>query len=272
MADNPLSARELILTLIDSTSASSLSASYFITAGEIFAMDSGGIRVALARLVRDSSLVQAGRGSYALGSRAGKLHSLVQNWSHVEASLKVWSGGWLSVFIGHLARSNKTQVRRSERSLQLHGFAEAQPGLWLRPDNLKAPLTTVFESLTALGLASDSIAAEISRLEPPDSINPAQLWRRATLEQCYHAHIETLTTSGERLAALEHRQAAGETLLIGRRVTRDILLDPLLPDELVDTTLRRAMIQAMKEYDKVGKSLWRQFFLEHESRAQKPAA
>jgi phenylacetic acid degradation operon negative regulatory protein len=186
--------------------------------------------------------------------------------------LKAWSGGWLSIFVGHLARSNKTQVRSTERSLQLHGFAETQPGLWLRPDNLRASLSAVFKSLTALGLASNSIGAEINRFEPPDSINPAQLWHRAALERLYRAHIATLATSRDKLATLEHRQAAGETLLIGRRVTRDVLLDPLLPDELVDAELRRAMIDAMKEYDKVGKSLWREFFLEHERQAQNPAA
>ena len=141
MSDNPLSAlsaRELILTLIDSSAVESLTARYFVAAGALFEMDPGSIRVALARLLRDASLIRARRGSYALGSRAGTLHSLVRNWAQVEDSLKNWTGGWLSVYASHLPRSDKTRVRNAERALRLFGFADLRSGLWIRPDNLRA--------------------------------------------------------------------------------------------------------------------------------------
>ena len=115
-SDDRLSARELVLALMDSATARSLSASYLIAAGQLFEMDAGSIRVALARLVRNGSLSTAGRGRYALGSRAGTLHTLVRNWSRAEQSLAAWSGGWLAVFVSHLARSNKTRVRGNERA------------------------------------------------------------------------------------------------------------------------------------------------------------
>ena len=50
-----LSARELILTLIDSAASQSLSARYFVAAGQLFDMDSGSMRVALGRLVREGA-------------------------------------------------------------------------------------------------------------------------------------------------------------------------------------------------------------------------
>ena len=87
------SARELILTLIDSAASKTLSARYFVAAGELFEVDPRSIRVALGRLVKDGSLVQVERGTYSLGSRGGTLHRLVRNWSRVESSLKPWRGG-----------------------------------------------------------------------------------------------------------------------------------------------------------------------------------
>ena len=89
-----LSARELILTLIDSTTRATMSARYFVAAGEVFNIDQGSIRVALGRLVKDGSLNQSGRGLYQLGTRAGTLHRLVRNWSKVESSVKPWTGNW----------------------------------------------------------------------------------------------------------------------------------------------------------------------------------
>ncbi|MFV2090120.1 MAG: hypothetical protein ACC642_05655, partial [Pseudomonadales bacterium] len=197
----------------------------------------------------------------------------VRNWSQAEASLKRWSGAWLAIYVGHLARSNKTQVRSTERALKLYGLAQAKPGLWVRPDNLKVQLGEIRASLLALGLARMSIAAHISHFEPDGSIVPSELWNRSELECRYGKHIRELAASGRRLAHLDDQKAAGEALLIGRRVTRDILLDPLLPDELIDGDLRRCMVAAMRDYDKTGKSLWRRFFAAHQQRnAQKPAA
>ena len=275
-----LTARELILTLMDSTAATDLGVSYFVAAGSIFDMDAGNIRVALARLVKDGSLVALARGRYGLGSRRGTLNTLVRNWSRAENSLVDWSGGWLTILLGHLARSDKTRVRSNHRALSLYGFAEARPGLWLRPDNLVDAFATVRSALIELGLDRDSIAAEVRRFEPDDTFDPATLWKTEKLEDRYRAHLERLADSTARLPGMDDPAAARETLLVGRQVTRDILLDPLLPDELVEGGLRRAMVAAMQDYDRLGKNYWRTFFERHEGSAfeteggadQKPAA
>ena len=272
--DNPLSARELILTLMDSASARTLSASYLIAAGRLFDMDPGSIRVALARLVREGSLSGAGRGRYALGSRAGTLHSLVKNWSRAEASLVSWQGEWLTVLIGHLARSNKAAVRGNERALTLFGFAQMAAGLWVRPANLTRTLDQVRADLLELGLVPGSLCAQIRQFAPPERLDPRDLWQTDTLARRYHENVERLDRSTARLATLDDAAAARETLLIGREVTRAILLDPLLPDALVDAGARRLMIEAMRDYDRVGKAYWREFFRQHEGEKQdqNPAA
>lgn len=257
-----ISARELILTLIDSA-AGSLTASYFVSAGELFQMDSGSIRVALARLIRDGSLKQVERGVYGLGSRGGTLHSLVRNWSHVEMSLKPWGGGWLGVFTAHLGRGNKTQVRSRDRALTLFGFAALEAGFWVRPDNLVADLPSLQTSLRELGLDEAAFACVMAELIPEANIQPRLLWDRDLLERRYRDHSRALSESMARLPALDGVAAAKETLLIGRAVTRDILLDPLLPPELVNASLRHEMIEAMRAYDRQGKAFWREFLASH---------
>lgn len=272
--NHPLSARELILTLMDSTRARALSASYLIAAARLFDMDPGSVRVALARLVREGSLTGAGRGRYALGSRAGTLHSLVKNWSRAEASLIDWTGEWLTVLVGHLARSNKAAVRGNERALNLFGFAEMASGLWVRPANLARSLDQVRADLLELGLVPGSLCAQIRQIAPPERLDPEPLWQTDALAERYQRNMRRLADSTARLADLDDPAAARETLLIGRDVTRDILLDPLLPDALVDAVARRQMIAAMRDYDRIGKAYWREFFQQHEDDAasQNPAA
>ena len=262
MSDLSLSPREMILTLIDSAASSTLSAGYFIAAGELFGLDPRSVRVALVRLVKDGSLLNSERGMYSLGSRGGTLHTLVRNWAQVETSLKRWSGGWLAVFTAHLTRSNKTSLRSRERALGLFGFAESTPGLWIRPDNLVMPLAQLHAALGELGLDDKAVACVISEMLPAET-RLEKLWDRQALEDQYHQHLQTLQTSMAGLDTLSDREAGKETLLLGRQVTRSILLDPLLPPEMIDAELRQQMVTTMREYDSLGKSFWRSFYASH---------
>jgi phenylacetic acid degradation operon negative regulatory protein len=234
-ADNRLSARELILALVDSSSAATLSASYFIAAGALFAMDSGSIRVALARLVKDAALRTGGRGLYQRGSRGGELHSMVRHWANVEEQLISWPGTWLGVSVGHLNRSNRTRVRGSE---------------------LRA-------RMMELGFPGEGLLMEISSLSPAEQWQPDRLWPISDLERGYQDNVDRLRDSEARLKTMAAQAAARETLLLGRAVTRAILLDPLLPEQLINTQLRRQMIMAMQHYDQLGKTIWRDFYQRH---------
>ena len=263
MPDLDITARELILTLIDSTAVESLTAGYFIAAGNLFDLESSAVRVALARLVKDDSLVQVERGVYGLGSRGGELHSMVRNWSSVEHGLKPWNGSWIVAFLGHLKRTNKTEVRARERALRLLGLAATDFGLWLRPDNFVEPLTTTRTRLVQLGMDEAAMLASIVELQPPQAIDPQRLWQTSVLEATYREHLAQIEASTRRLKSMDDASAARETLLLGRATTRQILLDPLLPGEMVDQNLRRAMIDAMRGYDRLGRKYWAQFYKSH---------
>lgn len=259
-----LTARELILALMDSTAAESLSARYLIAAGALFDMDAGSIRTALVRLVRSGVLTTSGRGRYAPGPKGDALKSLVRNWYRVEDALVPWSGHWLAVFVSHLGRSHKTRLRSNQRALKLLGFAEAETGLWVRPANFARTPAAVRSELLALGLDPQSRLALVEAFEPDSFVDPERLWDTSVLDHRYRDDTLMLQESLSRFGDLPLAAAARETLLIGREVTRHILLDPLLPDELVNAAARRTMIDTMRHYDRIGRRLWRAFYRRHE--------
>lgn len=258
MEDVNLSARQLILALLDSAPTPQIRAASLVAAGELFGMDAGAIRVATARLVRDRILESTGRGEYTVGGGGVGLHRTVLSWAELEQTLKPWTGDWLAVYLGSLKRTNKTQVRARERALQLRGFAALDPGLAVRPANLKASLPELLEDLRLLGL--DKSAGLYRVAETVGGPSFATLWDTDDLTARYQRHIDALARSTRGIADLSPRAAARETLLVGRAAIRDILRDPLLPAELVDSRLRRELVTRMKQYDRLGKSCWRAFY------------
>jgi phenylacetic acid degradation operon negative regulatory protein len=257
--DNALTAAELILALMDSAANPELKSRYFVAAGMLFAIDPRTMRVALTRLVKNGVLVQMHRGLYGLGPRGGELHTTVRNWATVEDNLTTWNGGWIAVYLGHLRR-NKADVRQRERALRLLGLAPADANLWIRPANLKSSLNEVRERLLGLGLSTAAMVVALEDLLPKNAIRVDQLWDIATLEQRYRTRITELADSQHDAATLTLEDRARKTLLLGRAVTRDILIDPLLPKQMLDTDLRRRMIKAMRDYDRLGKACWREYY------------
>lgn len=262
MQSNTLSPRDLILTLIDSAASPTLTARYFVAAGDLFELDSGSMRVALARLVKEGALRQPERGTYALDSRAGTLHRLVRNWAQIESSVKPWDETWLAVYVAHLPRSAKTQLRARERALRLFGFAEVHTGLWIRPDNLVMPIAELHLGLQDLGLDPAAMLFQLDNPRP-DILSQNDLWPRAQLEQGYQDNINALAASTERLSNYSATQTAREVLALGRRVTRSILLDPLLPAELINVQLRQQMVNDMRAYDRLARPYWRKLYRQY---------
>jgi phenylacetic acid degradation operon negative regulatory protein len=54
-----------------------------------------------------------------------------------------------------------------------------------------------------------------------------------------------------------------ESFIVGGSMIRQLVHDPLLPDELLSSDDRRALIEAMREYDKLGRACWAPFMQKH---------
>ena len=255
-----LSAPALILSLMDSAPQARLSAAAMVAAGELLGIDSRAIRVAAARLVKKGVLGQRRRGVYQVGSRGDRLHRQVLAWHRVEEQVRAWDDRWVAVFTAHLSRTDKSALRGRERALRLKGFAGVTAGLAVRPANLTLTLTELRGELVELGLDPDAWVVGLDEDDPVHPLEPARLWDLAGLNERYRADLARLAASTGRVPALDVRAAARETLLVGRDVMHHILVDPLLPDGLVDVALRRRLIAAMAAYDRLGKSCWRNFY------------
>jgi phenylacetic acid degradation operon negative regulatory protein len=54
-----------------------------------------------------------------------------------------------------------------------------------------------------------------------------------------------------------------ESFLLGGRVIRELVLDPLLPEPLLPTRERRALLDATRSYDQLGRRAWAAFMASH---------
>ena len=67
------------------------------------------------------------------------------------------------------------------------------------------------------------------------------------LEQGYRASLREIAESEARMEQVSEARAMVESFLLGGRVIGQLGLDPLLPEPLVDTEPRWALVQAMRE-------------------------
>lgn len=252
-------AKRLILSMLAAPSLGRVEIGTLVTWGELFDIDSATMRVTASRLLRQGLLASPARGVYQIGPEGELLADTARAWVNAEQRVCNWQGDWLLVHSSHLGRSNKTALRARERAFRLTGLSQWAAGLHCRPANLVEPASNTRKRLLQLGLDKDAIVIVASAL--PGTREPAlfRLWPRRQLEQAYSKHIRAMQRSLKRLPSLSLPKAARESVQVGEAVIRQITTDPMLPRELLNTDLRREMIELMIEYDKAGRDIWAQF-------------
>lgn len=253
---DPVSPRSLALWLLSTAAPASLPASSLIGRAAIFGIEPAAVRVALGRLVRDGMAQQPERGVYALGPAAAALHAKARSWMRVEESVRPWAGAWIVVLTHQLGRSDRSRLQRRERALRLSGFAHAGAGTWVRADNLRQSIAELRAVIGGLGLEPEAPLLAGCIAEPEQDGSFRALWPAGALEEGYRYWLGEMAASEARMAGMSTIDAARETYLLGQSVLRAINSDPLLPAELVDVALRRAMVTAMKRYNAMALGHW----------------
>jgi len=69
--------------------------------------------------------------------------------------------------------------------------------------------------------------------------------------------------SAKRLPRLNPREAMAESFVLGGEAIRRIVRDPLLPEELLPSGERRAFVDTLRDYDRIGRACWRPFMEAH---------
>lgn len=255
--------KHLILDLMLASADQPLSARDAVLACALFSISENSLRVTLARLSAAGLIQLAGRGAYRLGPAATDLAGDVATWRQAQTRLRPWRGGYVMVYCGALARSDRAARQQRERALQMLGFRLLERGLYVRPDNIEADVHALRQRLHTLGLAPDAAVFLAQGLDPEREARIQQLWDGQALTQQYRQlrlQLQAwLAGAGQR--PLE--TAARESFLLGGSAIHQLVFDPLLPEPMVDSAERHAFIQTVHRFDEVGRTIWHRFFNQH---------
>ncbi|WP_299771015.1 PaaX family transcriptional regulator C-terminal domain-containing protein [uncultured Pseudoteredinibacter sp.] len=256
-----LKPKHLILNLLLEAERA-ISSQVFIRICQLFDITENSARVTLARLSSEGMVEAPERGLYQLGPRSRNLAADLASWRELESKLCDWDGSWIGVYQAMLGRSDRTALRRRERLLQLAGFSALEQGLAVRPNNLVGGVQALRKRLQSIGLEEEAIIFRIDELDGDSHKRAMSLWDRKDLEQHYRDAQKIMADWMARAEQLDPETAAKESFLIGDEYIRCIAYDPMLPEEMVDTQLRREYLQTLIAFDQMGKSIWQQLYQE----------
>jgi phenylacetic acid degradation operon negative regulatory protein len=250
------SPRSLILDLLSTLGRGAAPVRALVVAGRLFGIAENAMRVALTRLLADELVERDARGRYRLGPAAAAVSQETRGWRHIEEQRVLWDGGWVGVSTTGLPRGRAAQQRRRARALRLLGFRGLVPSLEIRPDNLAGGVAGVREHLAALGLEPPALVFRIDALDDESAARARGLWDGAALVASYREARAEIEASEARLPGLAPADAMTESFLLGGAAIRKLVLDPLLPEPIVPARERRALVAAMRRYDRLGRRAW----------------
>lgn len=236
--------------------------SALVEAAAVFGITSESLRVALARLLAAGLVQRDERGLYRLAATARAVQSQVESWTEIEQRVVPWTGAWIAACTGGLPRRDRKAMRRRRRAFRFLGFREMEPGLWLRPDNLRGGVAACRRRLHELGLEPAAPVFRATDLEGMEE-RAAALWQTQELCRSYRDLRAQLQRSAARLPTLPRARAMVESFVCGGEAIRHIVFDPLLPEPLVPVAERRALVEELKRYDKLGRLCWRELMRKH---------
>ncbi len=247
------SAPDLILDLLSAHGAA-LSVQAMCRSGALLGITESAIRVGLTRLLQEKKIVRGQRGMYAYQPDA--LGLVLDDWQDQDRRTIAWNQQWIAVYGANVPRGEKTIWRHHGLALALRGFAEFQPGLHIRPDNLSGGLQGFHAELLSLGLSPDAIVCRMVDLGPHQQSAACELWDSRLREAEYRRWITRLEKSRQTLRRLGQEQALRETLLQGRAAIAFLIRDPLLPPQLMPPEPRKALVDVVTEYTEQGRVMW----------------
>jgi phenylacetic acid degradation operon negative regulatory protein len=251
------SPKQLILGLMLAAKGKEVKAAHMVLACNLFGVSENSTRVALARLVAENQLKSAGRGVYTLGKHALSAGRDVQEWtSRLKATCK-WNGNFYAVYTAHLGRSNRKQLQVREKSLNLLGFREYQPGLFIRPANLCSGLESLAARLPEQGPGQKPVVFELVPAGEAQLKDMQKLWDIRKLEKYYNSQLKKLNDWMQGYSRMKLEKAARDAYLLGSQAIYEVRRDPLLPAEWIDADARQAFFESVVRFDQTGTTVWR---------------
>jgi phenylacetic acid degradation operon negative regulatory protein len=250
--------KSVVLDLLSTLRARSAPVRFLVAAAEIFDIDPNATRVAITRLLSCGLIERDERGAYRTGAAASPILHRLNSWRNIDRRTRDWDGSWIGATPDACCCS-KDSRSASVRALEFTGMREFSPGLWIRPDNLEGGLEAVRDALVALRAPEGCPVFRISDFDGGGDARARALWDAEAIRGTYRGLAAELERSASKLPAMDQKQAMAESFLIGGEAIRRIVLDPLLPNAIVPTAEREALVRAMTAYDEIGRRCWAPF-------------
>ncbi|MES2055381.1 MAG: hypothetical protein V4564_05510 [Pseudomonadota bacterium] len=259
MTPPTITARTVVLDLLGTGEHVRYSTAQLVRAGAAFGIGAAGMRTAITRLNAEARVRQIGRGAYAAGQASEPLQRRLRDWRNVLAKRIDWNGEWLLAVAGPAERANRNLWRRTLRAFDFNGFMEAEPGLWVRPDNLIGGASAARERLADFGYAETLLVVSATGLDDARDGHFRGLWNADAMNAALAGAMGNLIRHRTEIATQDPAQIAAATLLHGRAAIRAIVHDPLLPDQLCSPSPLQRLIADMDAYDHIGRRAWQTY-------------
>jgi len=251
-----VAAKSLVLDLLSTMRGGSMPVALLVSAGEAFGIDANRMRVTINRMCSSGLVENDERGQYRLGPSSRSTMARVASWRAVTSATRPWNGEWLAVHTAPVLKSDRTAHRQTNKALGFFSFAPLDPGLSIRPDNLAMRVDAVRDDLAALGADPRINCFRAGSFSRRDDERARSLWDVEKLSSAYSRASKAMRASKRRLADLDEEAAMVESFIVGGGVIRLLVLDPLLPDEILPSRDRLRVADELREYDKLGRACW----------------
>ena len=133
---------------------------------------------------------------------------------------------------------------------------QSKPKINLRPDNLNLSVTELNNQLIETGLTQQATLFRASDFSGEQASLWPSLWDTQGLESTYQELYDQLCKSYEHFHDIEPTKSLPESLILGGNTLRTLALDPLLPQEMLDISLRQTLTTMMIRYEELCRTAW----------------
>lgn len=250
--------KSLVLSILRKSEQNAVPIKALVSIGDLFGFTGNTIRVTTTRLIRDGKIESDERGLYHLTASADPVSRYIDTWRDGEERLVSWDGTWICCLTPKLPVGRQA---RNKKALGFLGFKQGLPGLWVRPNNLRLELCKIIKILRRFGLEKDVELFKASEFgEKLDEQWRRYIWPLDELKKTGEEIREKIARSKNRLKSMPLENAVVEAYLVGSEAVHRLIMDPLLPGELLDASVRIKLTEAMLEYDDLGKRVWAKKF------------
>lgn len=248
--------KNLIVQVLSAGRGQVVSVEDFILVGNIFGFKSNAVRVALARLVKDFMVESDERGFYRLHPSHNPKDEWIYQWRLGVKRMRRWDGGWLGA--SFLTRVSPKERQDSLKIIRRFGFAEGIHEMWIRPDNLRTSLSSLRQALYGMGLTQNMELFVCNGFSTRLVEHWKDLlWPLKQIKKQYHHLLQSIEKSQKKCPDMPLEQALLETFMLGGEIIYSLARDPLLPEEIASQDLLKKLTQAMLDYDRLGRHLWK---------------